>query len=160
MLARRHYAAGNLLRLARAAERNAPAYRNQRTRPVVNPVMSRCSPSGMNKPTAHRQKFAQLSHLTPGCEVLLSWQVFIVTIILILLCASASAGLAIGLLLFRVEAVVLASLFLALLCAALLPYHGFGLGGDVQGGLRRYAGRSCAARRCARNSANESKCVG
>ena len=33
-----------------------------------------------------------------GCEVLLSWQVFIVTIILILLCASASAGLAIGLL--------------------------------------------------------------
>jgi len=54
-----------------------------------------------------------------------------VTIILILLCASASAGLAIGLLLFRVEAIVLASVFLALLCAALLPYHGFGLGGDV-----------------------------
>jgi len=54
-----------------------------------------------------------------------------VTIIVILLCASASAGIAIGLLLFRVEAIVLASLFLALLCAALLPYHSFGLVGDV-----------------------------
>jgi hypothetical protein len=54
-----------------------------------------------------------------------------VTIILILLGASASAGLAIGLALFRVEAIILASLFLALLCAALLPYHGFGPGGDV-----------------------------
>jgi hypothetical protein len=124
-------AAGNLLRLARAAKRNAPAYCNQRTRPGVDPVMSRCSPSGMNKPMAHRQKFAQLSRLTRGREALLSWQVFIVTIILILLCASASAGLAIGLLLFRVEAIVLASLCLALLCAVLLPYHGFGLGGDV-----------------------------
>jgi hypothetical protein len=85
----------------------------------------------MKKSMAHRRKFAQFSRLTPGCEALLSWQVFIVTIILILLCASASAGLAIGLLLFRVEAIVLASLFLALLCAALLPYHGFGLVGDV-----------------------------
>jgi hypothetical protein len=82
----------------------------------------------MNKSMAHRRKFAQLS---PGCEALLSWQVFIVTIILILLGASASAGIAIGLALFRVEAIVLASLCLALLCAALLPYHGFGLGGDV-----------------------------
>jgi hypothetical protein len=54
-----------------------------------------------------------------------------VTIILILLGASASAALAIGLALFRVEAIILASLFLALLCAALLPYHGFGeLAGD------------------------------
>ena len=53
------------------------------------------------------------------------------TIILTLLCASALAGLAIGLVLFRVEAIVLASLFLALLCAALLPNHGFGLVGDV-----------------------------
>jgi hypothetical protein len=68
---------------------------------------------------------------TPGSEVLLSSQVFIVTVISTLLCASASAGFAIGLLLFRVEAIVIASLFLALLCAALLPYHGFGLAGDV-----------------------------
>jgi len=80
---------------------------------------------------AHRQKFAQLSRLTRGREALLSRQVFIVTIILILFSTCASAGLAIGLLLFRVEAIVLASLFLALLCAALLPYHGFELGGDV-----------------------------
>jgi hypothetical protein len=85
----------------------------------------------MNKSMAHRRKFAPLSHLTPGCEALLSWQVLIVTIILILLGASASAGIAIGLALFGVEAIVLASLCLALLCAALLPYHDFGLGGDV-----------------------------
>ena len=53
------------------------------------------------------------------------------TIILFLLCASASAGFAIGLVLFEAEAIVLTSLFLALLSAALLPYHGFGLVGDV-----------------------------
>jgi hypothetical protein len=85
----------------------------------------------MNKPMAHRQKFAQLSRLTRGREALLSRRVFIVTISLILFSTSASAGLAIGLLLFRVEAIVLASLCLALLSAALLPCHGFGLGGDV-----------------------------
>jgi hypothetical protein len=54
-----------------------------------------------------------------------------VTIILFLLCATALAGFAIGLVLFEAEAIVLTSLFLALLCAALLPYHGFGLAGDV-----------------------------
>ena len=85
----------------------------------------------MNKPMVNRRTFAQLWRLTTGCEVLLSRQVFIVTIILILLCVSASAGIAIGLLLFRVEAIVLASLFLALLCAALVPYHGFGAVGNV-----------------------------
>ena len=37
----------------------------------------------------------------------------------------------VGVLLFRVEAIILASLFLALLCAAFLPYHSFGLVGDV-----------------------------
>jgi hypothetical protein len=54
-----------------------------------------------------------------------------VTNILILLCASASAGFAIGLVLFRAEAIVLTSLFLALLSAALPSYHGLGLVGDV-----------------------------
>jgi hypothetical protein len=54
-----------------------------------------------------------------------------VAIILFLLCASALAGFAIGLVLFEAEAIVLTSLFLVLLCAALLPYHGFGLAGEV-----------------------------
>jgi hypothetical protein len=52
-------------------------------------------------------------------------------VILSLFCASASAGLAIGILLFGAEAIIPTSLFLVLLSAALLPYHGFGLVGDV-----------------------------
>ena len=90
--------------------------------------MSLCSPSGMNKPTAHRRK---VSPLTPDAKRFCHDKVFIVTNILILLCASASAGFAIGLVLFRAEAIVLTSLFLALLSAALPPCHGFGLVGDV-----------------------------
>jgi hypothetical protein len=63
--------------------------------------------------------------------VLLARQVFIVTIIFILLCASASAGLAIGLVLFRAEAILLASPLVALLTAALLRDQGFGLVRDA-----------------------------
>jgi hypothetical protein len=54
-----------------------------------------------------------------------------VTIIFILLCASASAGLTIGLVFFRAEAIVLISPLVALLSAALLRHHGFGLVRDA-----------------------------
>jgi hypothetical protein len=54
-----------------------------------------------------------------------------VTNIFILLCASALAGLAIGLVFFRAEAIMLASPFVALLAAALLHHHGFGLVRDA-----------------------------
>jgi hypothetical protein len=54
-----------------------------------------------------------------------------VTIIFFLLCASALAGLAIGLVFFRAEAIMLASPFVALLAAALLHHHGFGLVRDA-----------------------------
>jgi hypothetical protein len=50
-----------------------------------------------------------------------------VTIIFVLLCASASAGLAIGLVFFRAIAIVLASPFVAFVSAALLLYFDFGL---------------------------------
>ena len=53
------------------------------------------------------------------------------TIISILLCASASAGLAIGLVFFRAEAIVLASPLVALFSAALLRYHDYGLLRDL-----------------------------
>jgi hypothetical protein len=54
-----------------------------------------------------------------------------VTIISILFCASASAGLAIGLVFFRAEAIVLASPLVALFSALLLRYQDFGLLRDV-----------------------------
>src|SRR5882724_4693680 len=53
-------------------------------------------------------------------------------IVLILLSASASLGLAIGLFILRAVAIVLASLCVALLSMALLLDHGFGL---MKGGL-------------------------
>jgi hypothetical protein len=54
-----------------------------------------------------------------------------VTIIPILLCASASAGLSIGLVLFRAEAIMLASPLVALFAALLLRHQNFGLLRDV-----------------------------
>jgi hypothetical protein len=56
---------------------------------------------------------------------------FIVTTIFILLCANALAGLAVGLVFFRAEAIVLASPLVALLSAALLYHQGFGLTYDA-----------------------------
>jgi hypothetical protein len=50
-------------------------------------------------------------------------------IILVLLLASASVGLAIGVVFFHVLAIVLASPLVALLSAAVLLHYGFGLGG-------------------------------
>ncbi len=49
------------------------------------------------------------------------------TIIFVLFCASASAGLAIGLVFFRADATLLASPLIALFSAAMLRNHGFGL---------------------------------
>jgi hypothetical protein len=56
---------------------------------------------------------------------------FIVTTIFILLCANALAGLAIGLVFFRAEAIMLASPLVALLSAAFLYHQGFGLAYDA-----------------------------
>src|SRR5260370_9801629 len=53
-------------------------------------------------------------------------------IVLILLSASASLGLAIGLFILRAVAIVLASLCVALLSMAVLLHHGFG---RMKGGL-------------------------
>ncbi|THD55194.1 MAG: hypothetical protein E8A46_05815 [Bradyrhizobium sp.] len=52
-------------------------------------------------------------------------------IILVLLLASASVGLAIGVVFFHALAVVLASPLVAFLSAAVLLHYGFGLGGVV-----------------------------
>jgi hypothetical protein len=54
-----------------------------------------------------------------------------VTVISILLCASASAGLAIGLVFFRVEAIMIASPLAALFAVLLVSDQNFGLLRDV-----------------------------
>lgn len=53
------------------------------------------------------------------------------TTIFVLLCANALAGLAIGLVLFRAEAIMLASPLVALLSAAFLYHQEFGLAYDA-----------------------------
>jgi hypothetical protein len=59
----------------------------------------------------------------------LSCQVFIVMVILVILLASASVGLAVGVVFFHAVAIVLASPLVVLLSAAVLLHYGFGLGG-------------------------------
>ncbi len=56
---------------------------------------------------------------------------FTVTTVFMLFCTSALAGLATGFLLFKARAIILASFLVALLTAAFLFHHGFGLVRDV-----------------------------
>lgn len=80
----------------------------------------------------HRGTFAQPPAPHTGCVRRASVMTgFIVTSVSILFCAIALAGIAIGFLLFKVKAIILASPLIALLAAAFVFHHGFGPVGDV-----------------------------
>ena len=81
----------------------------------------------MNKPIAHSGTFAQPPAPHAGCVRRASVMTgFIVTSVSILFCAIALGGIAIGFLLFKAKAIILASPLIALLAAAFVFHHGFG----------------------------------